>query len=372
MYRRAGNFLGKKDNSDNAAAKGIHGTSDLHVMRKAGLWRSSVTVVGNFIYTSDEGRSDALQLAVDEEVILDQADKYTVTLYADMTVELGLVGGGGGGSARFATYPSNFGGHGGVTYIDSITLPAGTYSFVVGAGGEGGVEDEGDQSDDTLQYGGPGARGQGDYGGAGYQNGGAGGGFTGIFLTSTVSQGNAIAIVGGGGGAGSESSVDGSGGAGGPVNGTGASAPRLPGTGGTIGTGGTADASGTGTNGSALQGGDGGDAGFGGGGGGGGWYGGGGGYAAGNNSAGGGGGGSGYLDYTNTDYGSLSQYEDGLTAAAAGSWSLASLNFLKGGYCPNNDTPGYAGNEDSGAGSTAKEKSQGFDGVIWLKVISIS
>ena len=187
----------------------------------------------------------------------------------------------------------------------TFTVPTGLTLITLdikGAGGQGGVGNSGS--------GGTGGRTQGDlvvsggqvykivvggssgnsYGGAGNSannNAGDGGGYSGIFLTS-VSQGNAKAIAGGGGGSAYGGNSGGSGG--GTSGNSGAGGGGSEGQGGTQSAGGTGGGGQSAYSGSALQGGNsnGGNAG----GGGGGYFGGGGGIQAANDGAGGGG--SGY------------------------------------------------------------------------------
>jgi len=154
-------------------------------------------------------------------------------------------------------------------------------------------------------------------GGAGIHasgEGAGGGGFSGIFLSSTINQGNAILIAGGGGGGMSDPRTGLGGGGGGTngQNGTGYDGTNFGGFGGTQSSGGAAWNSANGTAGSALQGGTSGNAaaaggtpggggagssgGWGGGGGGGGYFGGGGGQSTVSSAKGNGGGGSGYIN----------------------------------------------------------------------------
>ena len=190
---------------------------------------------------------------------------------------------------------------GGFTSMEINITPGTPLNVIVGGGGE---------KNGLGSFGGGGAVGQPS------GEAGSGGGYSGVF-EGPVSQANAIAIAGGGGGGkgsdGPGGLIEGSDGAGGGLEGNpGGSTSPIPDYGRSFhGTGGTQSAGGVagdiepssppiwqGTNGSALQGGDGGDnpgypAGRSGSGGGG-YYGGGGG-SHGNSYAGGGGGGSGYI-----------------------------------------------------------------------------
>lgn len=144
----------------------------------------------------------------------------TFTVNAPLTVDVVVVGGGGGG----ATQHAGGGGAGGVVVASSISVPAGTYNVVVGAGGSGntgfnafgsGYSGQSGGNSSALGYtalgggngGTPGGNG-GSGGGSGYPNPDQGG-------NGTAGQGNAgnrsstgDAVNGGGGG-----------GAGGPGNG---------------------------------------------------------------------------------------------------------------------------------------------------------
>lgn len=161
-----------------------------------------------------------------------------------------------------------------------------------------------------------------------------GGGYAGLFRTSTVSQGNAIMMAGGagGGGFGHGTSNGGNGGGSSGGNGTNSSDTQIGSTG---GQGGSQSSGGGGGNaggfsGGALQGGSGGagqlsgypNAG-GGGGGGGGYYGGGGGgggndFGSGTRNASGGGGGSGYINGSYVSGGSTGSFQDGPNRGSAG------------------------------------------------------
>jgi hypothetical protein len=177
--------------------------------------------------------------------------------------------------------------------------------------------------------------------GGGLNRGERGGGYAGIFITDTVSQGNAVMIAGGGGGGaptvgGSGTTAGGGGGGTSGVNGTNSANSQAASTGGGAGTQSAGGAAGNhvpsvpvtyqgpaATAGSALQGGTGGDGSWvnfanysAGGGGGGGYFGGGGGgggndYGSGTRAASGGGGGSGYINSTYVVGGSTSTFANG-------------------------------------------------------------
>jgi hypothetical protein len=227
-------------------------------------------------------------------------------------VRINAIGAGGhiGGGTPSPSFPNNVAHNemfGGFTSMEINITPGTPLNVIVGQGGGQGVT--------TRPFGGGGKV------GSPAGEAGSGGGYSGVF-EGPVSQGNAIAIAGGGGGGRPSNApsgwtflFNGDTGAGGGLEGNsgGSSAPAEPdhvpgrsmhGTGGTQSAGGVAagfldnspvPSSNTGDTGSALQGGDGAPAG-GAGGGGGGYYGGGGGWAdPGFSGGGGGGGGSGYI-----------------------------------------------------------------------------
>lgn len=197
-------------------------------------------------------------------------------------------GGGTGGGGGYAT--------------GTLTPTLGTFLYIIV--GKGGVYNPGN----TVS-----AEGGGATTTSNATNSGGGGGYTGIFSTSTPTQASALIIAGGGGGCG-RNNADGKGGGGGGQDGYSAGGDVNIGKGGgaTAGVGGascttcTSTCAGAGTNGSALQGGNGGanyncrqSGGWGAGGaGGGGYWGGGGGSTASSSSTKwypGGGGGSSYI-----------------------------------------------------------------------------
>jgi len=198
------------------------------------------------------------------------------SLYRDNTYQVTafIWGGGGGGGAAGA----GVGGGAGAA-VGTFTVTKGSaYPVTVGGGGDSRAANAGTG---TAPVGGGGLTGSAGYGGQG-------GGYSGIF-TSTTLQANAILIAGGGGGASYEGANGGVGG--GTTGGSGGSGASTGGGGGTQSAGGTSGS----TAGSALQGGQSsGDDNGGGGGGGGGYFGGGGGRN--NNPGAAGGGGSGYFN----------------------------------------------------------------------------
>jgi methenyltetrahydromethanopterin cyclohydrolase len=213
-------------------------------------------------------------------------DWRTATDTATWTVPAGVTsitvktwGAGGGGGAGGLNRPGGTGGGGAFAQTTLSVTPGETLLIRVGGGGDGG----------TVASGGPNRSGSG----------GGGGGFTGVFRTS-VSQVNALIVVGAGGGGGggdteASSPNGGAGGAGGPPDGsTGSNGSEnvTGGTGGTQSAGGAGGSGGGGTDGAAggaLAGGSGGGAAAGG------LNGGGNGANGGARAPGGGGGGAGYF-----------------------------------------------------------------------------
>lgn len=161
-----------------------------------------------------------------------------------------------------------------------------------------------------------------------------GGGYAGLFITGSVSQGNAIMMAGGagGGGFGHGTAPGGYGGGSSGGNGTNSPDSQIGSTGGSGGTQGGAGGGGNagGSPGGALQGGTGGNGQLGGypnagggGGGGGGYFGGGGGgggndFGSTTRNASGGGGGSGYINGSYVSGGSTGTYQDAPNRGSAG------------------------------------------------------
>jgi len=211
---------------------------------------------------------------------------YSMTSNITYPYKFTLKGGGGGGGSG-----SGSGGQGGTTvgyfYVESGV----TYKLLVGAPGQKrGVS----QGPGSSSFPGGGIAGTQGFGGTG-------GGYTGIFNSTTINQSNALLIAGAGGGGSWENRVGGSGG--GSSGQAGQNAADTGGGGGTQTQGGAASNISGSSAGSALQGGSPGGSGDGGGGGagGGGWFGGGGG--AGSNDGSSGGGGSGYIGGNNSSLG---------------------------------------------------------------------
>ena len=222
------------------------------------------TATAILTYTDDADNSTEVDFTELSTITL-PGGSYDITVNNDINADLRVLGAGGVTSGQ----RNVVGGAGGISTGSFTFLSGTTYKIVVGTSGAG--------------YGGVGA---GDQIGSG--QGGAGGGYTGLFVDS-VSQDNAVIIAGGGGGGANDPA---SGGAGGGLTGAGGgNAPGRGGQGGTQSAGGAAGTvETTGTAGSALQGGPGA------GGGGGGYFGGGGGGGhSGCCADGAGGGGSAYI-----------------------------------------------------------------------------
>ena len=275
-------------------------------------------------------------------------DEYTVTVLENLVLDIDIWGGGGGGGSFWTT--ANNGGAGGYSYARGVQLPAGTYTFVVGAGGRGGIYNAGESQAtmDSLNeaFGNGGLGTQANYHGFGNNNGGCGGGFSGIFSTSTAFA-NALFISGGGGGGGTAGNNNG--GQGGGGTGSDGAGPTAFGRKGTQSAGGIAQPTAPttpGQAGSQLQGGDGGisliigtgGGGFGGGGGGGGYYGGGSVGTKGSSGMGGGGGGSGYTTTALT-----------MTSSGAETATVKKIPTTKATGAPTNTEAGYGATGVSGA-----------------------
>ena len=203
---------------------------------------------------------------------------YTVTTSSDIVTSLEMKGGGGGGSG----FRNVTGSKGGKATGKFTFLKGQTYKIQVGAKGEDGAD-----LPDGFTTGSGGFPGGGDApsDGQNFHRSGAGGGYTGLFITS-VTQANSILIAGGGGGSSGDPATGGDGG--GEEGNDGSNGGRA-GKGGTQSAGGAAGTSGgAGEDGSALKGGKGTTGNRGAAGGGGGYFGGGGGASAGPGTGGGG------------------------------------------------------------------------------------
>jgi len=211
---------------------------------------------------------------------------YTMTSNITYPYKFTLKGGGGGGGESGGN-----GGQGGTTVGYFYVQSGVTYKLLVGAPGQKKAPGAGPGQ---SSFPGGGVAGQLGYGGTG-------GGYTGIFNSTTINQSNALLIAGAGGGGSWESRLGGQGG--GSSGQAGQAGLNTGGGGGTQTQGGAASNVSGSTPGSALQGGSPGSSGDqgGGGAGGAGWYGGGGG--SGNGQGASGGGGSGYIGGNNSSLG---------------------------------------------------------------------
>lgn len=241
---------------------------------------SVLTLIPTSGSTIDWDGSSPLTLSADQV--------YTVTANSNANVSVKIWGAGGACGYNYSqninsTADQGPGGGGGFTSGVIAFVSGQTYKFCVGQGGIRSATGSGLGA--TYLAGGLSSNISASYGGT------QGGGYTGIFLTSTISQANAL-LIAGGGGAGADSRYGVTGGAGGGASG-GSAAYLQGGTGGSQSEGGLPSIYNGATAGSALMGGISGynaaAPGAPSGGGGGGYFGGGGG------NVGGGGGGSGYF-----------------------------------------------------------------------------
>ena len=216
----------------NSAAVGSDTTTNITVQYSAVDASAGTTVTGTRNFS-------LLQKAPVTQVFSYTGSDQTWSVPAGLTSATVKLWGAGGGIGNGVSNASNGAGAGGFT-TGTMTIPNGTsvYKIIVGQSYGKGAE---------TSYG---------YGGAGYrtggtQNGGNGGGFTGILTGSaswaydSTSQARAVAIAGGGGGAGYDGSNTYGGAGGGAQGGTGTGAGSfVPATGGGQGAGGSGSASG--------------------------------------------------------------------------------------------------------------------------------
>ena len=320
---------------------------------------STFTLIFSYVtYNSTKDVSTtAVGLTIPSTVWLDVADEYDINIIENVVVDIDIWGAGGGGGSAWSGSVTN-GGAGGYSYARGVQLPLGAYKIVVGAGGLGGIFNNAETqvTMDALNedFGNGGLGSQGNYSGAGNNNGGCGGGFSGLF-SSTVTFETPLFISGGGGGAGTAASGNGGQG-GGSTGAAGAGSMQAgPGTqsGGGVGVG-SAGAQ-LGGSGSQIQGGDGSGAdgaGFGGGGGGGGYYGGGSAGTSGTSGTGGGGGGSGYINGTLT-----------MTSYGAETATVKRIPTTAATGAPNNTSPGVGGFTTS-----SRPAVNGFDGAVKITI----
>lgn len=123
--------------------------------------------------------------------------EYTITFFQNTRCTVKLWGAAGGNNS-WAMGTARYGGAGGYSTGTLDFLRNQTYKIWVGQGGAGGGNAQGGQSMRTAFGGG----GRGKYAIDSSAGDAGGGGLSGIFLGSSVSQGNSIIIAGGGGGAG--------------------------------------------------------------------------------------------------------------------------------------------------------------------------
>ena len=296
----------------------------------------------------------------------------TITFSEETETTIYAWGAGGGGTKRTGSQTGGGGGYATGTYTFA---PGNAYGVIIGGAGEGGNQ----SPSDNNQYNGYNTR-AGNAGANSNSNndGAGGGGLTGIFLSNSISTGQAIIIAGGGGGGSGDTAY---GGGGGGSSGEQASNCCSRG-------GGGGSQSGGGSNGNAgsnaccsgaMRGGTGGNQGAGGGGG---YYGGGGGGSSG---PGAGGGGSGYIG--RVSQGSWSNGSRGGNAASQGSPYFPSTNVGRGGnsggrggggllvIVPKNLQTGgggggsKGGSENNPADSARQAASEGHTGsTVWLTV----
>lgn len=297
---------------------------------------------------------------------LGSSGQWTLTPSANITADVEMWGAGGAGGPSGIDYrtsmnsiinsttanwrdvhPSNAGGGGGYTYGRVVLSANTTYTIQVG---QGGIRVTGPTPGATYLRGGTANKASGLTGGT------QGGGYSGLFRTATITQGNALLVAGGGGGGGGTTAAGYEAGAGGGSSGQGSAltgtnaSPNQGGGGGTQATGGVRGIGST--SGSALTGGLG-TTGTGawGQGGGGGYFGGGGGNIA------GGGGGSGFFS-SNTAFVLVSP------AAFTVTGSRATPGFATGA------NRAGAGQGATGPGSaTAPATAPGADGRVIIKAV---
>ena len=350
----------------NGAASGVWTLSQAAYWQEQGLW----PIAGNennfaaYNSTKDTALTDISgSVTLPYTTWFEVTDEYTLTVFANLVLDIDIWGGGGGGGSYWSN-PATMGGAGGYSYARGVQLAAGTYKFVVGAGGRGGIKDAGESQAtmDSLNegFGNGGLGTQANYSGFGNNNGGCAGGFSGIFSTSTAFA-NALFISGGGGGAGTAGGNNG--GQGGGGTGSDGAGPTAFGRKGTQSAGGIAQPTPASTYtpgqaGSQLQGGNGGissilgtgGGGFGGGGGGGGYYGGGSVGTKASSGMGGGGGGSGYTTTTLT-----------MTSSGSETATVKMIPTTKATGAPTNTSAGYGATGSSGGTHPTVD---GFSGAI--------
>ena len=374
----------------------------LSINSSTGVISGNANDVGSSTTVSFTGRATANSKTADRS--------FNIIVDPYRAVYFGILGAGGGGAGRrtdsYQGSTNDRGGGGGGCFMSAVyEIKLGTVIYwYIGVGGRAGQNSSSNASSNT--YGGNGGVSNND-------TGAEGGDFSGIFTANSISQTNALIIAGGGGGgagrphAGNdgrgtqygggqcESATTGEGNDGGPGNQTSTSPNSRGGQGGQQNSGGTkGSASGESgnspvqTDGSALSGGQGGQAqGWGGGGGGGGGFFGGGGGSDDGNAWGGQGGGAGssfirgkITNYSTSAFNSVSAtgitYVSGnfLTAAyssANSGWGMrttydfTTAGFGSGWAQSNSITPGHGGRENS---SYAGAGTNGGTGLVFYRV----
>ena len=318
----------------------IWSSQDLFRAKAGGNWPGQS---GGRIFTISPAVSGKTtwDLDLDGPFAITTYGEYTLTPTNTFTASAKLWGAGGGMGPQVSNFNVAAGGAGG--YAGGTVQFTNGNSFKLWVGQGGPVTPNGNPGGSGTAFGGGGAA----YNYAdGNWNSGAGGGLSGIFITSAT-QANSVLIAGGGGGGGSAQSNSGApvtGGAGGGTTGENGKG----GSDGTGGMGGTQSAGGAGSTpasigtavaGSAVQGGSQTSSNTMGGGGGGGYFGGGSGIYGGGDCGTGGGGGSGYI---NTTY-----VTSGVLTAGSGTTVGNSSDTNRG-------TAGNAGTTAGSAGTNGK------------------
>lgn len=297
--RNNSGFIGSKSSISLSSAAGFFPLTEQQVQKGAGTWPLSG---GDFTISPSVNNNSTWVFGTNGDLNLGSHGEWTITVLTSFSAIVKMWGGGGARGYDYSQTPTSTadqGDGGGGGYSSALINFVAGESYILRVG-EGGARGNVSSSGTTYISGGIGTT---------DNNGGTeGGGYSGIFITS-VTQGNAY-LIAGGGGAGGALSV-GTGGAGGGANGQNSTGPaNQGGQGGTQIAGGGAASFNSPTAGSALTGGIGQsgsltNASLGGGGGG--YYGGGGG------NVGGGGGGSGFAGTANSVSGSLTTVGSGGT-----------------------------------------------------------
>lgn len=144
------------------------------------------------------GNSFYVYVSQQQPLDLSAAGIYDITPAANVTLKIRAWGAGGGGGVAGVGATSNNANGGGGGYVegDFTFIANTTYRIVVGSPG---VTGSGNTGGAAGPFGSPGAGSDGNDN-TFPQGGGSGGGFTGLFSSTTINQANAIIIAGGGGG----------------------------------------------------------------------------------------------------------------------------------------------------------------------------